>query len=205
MEAYRTKSGIGIPLDSANVDTDQIIPARFLLKPRSEDFGPLLFCDLRFGQHADPHFVFNDPRYAGACFIVGNINFGCGSSREQAPYALWDYGIRAVIAPSFGDIFRLNCVKNGIVPAIVSPDEAAALRAVLREQPGSSLTVDLEAQTIVDRAGRSTRFEIDAQQRDQLLRGEDDISRTLRHAGRLDSFERRHSAESPWAVPRQPQ
>jgi 3-isopropylmalate/(R)-2-methylmalate dehydratase small subunit len=201
MDAYRTKTGVAIPLEPANVDTDQIIPARFLLRPRSVDFGPLLFCDLRFGPKADPGFVFNDPHYAGACFVVGNINFGCGSSREQAPYALWDYGIRAVVAPSFGDIFRLNCVKNGIVPAIVTVEEAAALRAALRERPGSSLTVDLETQTILDPAKRETRFKIDAQQREQLLRGEDDISRTLAHAGRLKSFEGRHSAENPWAAP----
>jgi 3-isopropylmalate/(R)-2-methylmalate dehydratase small subunit len=205
MKPYRTQTGVAIPLEPANVDTDQIIPGRFLLRPRSVDFGSLLFCDLRFGPHADPYFVFNDPRYAGACFIVCNVNFGCGSSREQAPYALWDFGIRAVIAPSFGDIFLVNCIKNGIVPATVTASEAAALRAALREKPGSFLTVDLEAQTIVEQSGHKVSFMIDARQREQLLCGEDDISRTLAYTKRLERFERRYSAENSWAAPARPQ
>jgi 3-isopropylmalate/(R)-2-methylmalate dehydratase small subunit len=195
-------TGIAVPIDAANVDTDQIIPARFLLKSRACDFGPLLFHDLRFGPNTDPAFTLNDRRYAGARIIVGNVNFGCGSSREQAPYALWDYGIRAVIAPSFGDIFRLNCVKNGILPAEVSIAEADALRFGLREKPGAKIGIDLESMMIAVDGGEDCRFAIDARQREQLLKGEDDISRTLHHEHTIAAFERRYQSRHGWAPPR---
>jgi len=201
LQPFTTLTAIAAPIDDDNVDTDQIIPARFLLKPRAVDYGELLFRDLRFGAAAQPTFALNLKSYRAAQIIVGSRNFGCGSSREHAAYALVDYGIRAVIAPSFGDIFRINCIKNGVLPAQVSEADAATLRAALHRQPGTVLTVDLVHQTIAGAGNELFSFVLNAHARDQLLSGEDDVARTLAHGDAIAAFEAAHRETMPWADP----
>ncbi len=168
-----------VPMDQVNIDTDQIIPARFLQKPRSAGCGPYLFHDLR----KDPEFVLNLPRYKDARVLVAAENFGCGSSRENAVWALQDYGFRAVIAPSFGDIFRSNCLKNGLLPVVLEGDVVAEL---LKTTP--EVTVDLEAQT-VSFSGRSVRFEVDPFAKHCLLNGVDELGYTLSRMAEIEAFE----------------
>ena len=202
MEPFVRLQAPACPLGLANVDTDQLIPARFMSRPRSAGYGGFLLHDLRRTPDGAPvdGFPLDDPRHAGARILVARRNFGTGSSREAAVYALVDFGIRCVVAPSFGDIFASNSVKNGLLPAAVSEADAEALLATVAAAPGLPVTVDLEALAI--RAGDLTvPFAIDPVRRLQLLNGWDDIDLTLRHAGEIAAFAVRRRAEAPWTVP----
>ncbi|MCZ8374206.1 MAG: 3-isopropylmalate dehydratase small subunit [Beijerinckiaceae bacterium] len=201
MERFTRLDALACPLGLANVDTDQLIPARFMSRPRSEGYGRFLLHDLRFGPEGQSlGFPLDAARHAGASAIVARRNFGTGSSREAAVYALWDYGIRCVIAPSFGDIFASNAVKNGLLPAQVSPDDAEAILGGLETAELPRLVVDLETQRI-EAGGRSFGFSIDAVRRLQLLNGWDDLDLTRRHAEEIVAFRTRRLAEAPWVMP----
>jgi len=187
------------PLDVANLDTDQIIPKQFLKTVEREGLGKGLFYDLRFDAEgrAKPDFVLNDPRYAGAGVLIAGDNFGCGSSREHAPWALLDYGVQCVIAPSFADIFYNNCFQNGLLPVALPAD---AVRALMDEAKGGNhvFSIDLAAQTVTAPSGKQFRFEIDPARKEKLLKGLDSIGETLQHAGDIDSYEHRHALAQPW-------
>ncbi|MCZ8183588.1 MAG: 3-isopropylmalate dehydratase small subunit [Beijerinckiaceae bacterium] len=201
MERFIRLDARACPLGLANVDTDQLIPARFMSRPRSEGYGRFLLHDLRFGPDGQSlGFALDDARHAGTGVIAARRNFGTGSSREAAVYALWDYGIRCVIAPSFGDIFASNAVKNGLLPAQVSPEDAEAILASLEAAEVPHLVVDLETLRI-EVGGRSFAFAIDAVRRLQLLNGWDDLDLTRRHAGEIAAFRTRRLAEAPWLLP----
>ncbi|MCX7377419.1 MAG: 3-isopropylmalate dehydratase small subunit [Alphaproteobacteria bacterium] len=201
MDRFTTLSAPAAPLALDNVDTDQIIPARFMKRSRAEGYGPVLLHDLRFDEAGAPRpdFVLNTPRHAGAKVLVGGRNFGSGSSREAAVYALWDYGIRCVIAPSFGDIFASNAVKNGLLPARVSEEDAATLLAWLDSANDTQLQVDLEACTITA-GGQTIPFSIDPVRRTQLLNGWDDIDLTRERAAAIASFRTARAQAEPWAI-----
>jgi 3-isopropylmalate/(R)-2-methylmalate dehydratase small subunit len=198
MERFTTLTAKSCPLDLANVDTDQLIPARFMKRSRSDGYGGFLLHDLRFGPDGAPSadFLLNQPAYADSAILVARRNFGTGSSREAAVYALWDYGIRCVIAPSFGDIFASNAVKNGLLPAQVSEADAGLLLSL--PAAGGRLTIDLNALTISHDAQAFTFF-IDPVRRLQLLNGWDDIDLTRRHAPEIAAYRARRSADSSWA------
>ena len=202
MKPFTTLTAVAAPLDIANVDTDKIIPARYLRKLRSPAAGydPYLFYDLRFDAQGRerPEFVLNQPPYRKAGILVANVNFGCGSSREGAAYALMDYGIRSVIAPSFGDIHYANEIQNGMLPAILPEDTCAALRDQLRTTPGAQIAIDLEKQTITDVKGIAHRFHIDAIYKERLLKGLDEIGLVLQHLSEIEAFEQRHHSEHRW-------
>ena len=210
MEPFRIHSGIVAPLDRANVDTDAIIPKQFLKSIRRSGFGPNLFDAWRYldrgepgmdpaSRRPNPDFVLNQPRYRGASILVARRNFGCGSSREHAPWALADYGFRALIAPSYADIFFNNCFKNGLLPVVLGERDVERLFADVAAFPGFSLTIDLERQT-VSTADDATvfAFEVDPFRRQCLLNGWDDIGLTLRHADAIRAFEAKHFADEPW-------
>jgi len=188
-----------VPLDLANVDTDQIIPKQFLKTVEREGLGKGLFYDLRFDAEGRPKpgFVLNDPRYAGAGVLIAGDNFGCGSSREHAAWALEDFGLRCVIAPSFADIFYGNCFQNGLLPIALPEHE---VRALLEEAKGGNhvFSVDLASQTVTAPSGRRFRFEIDPSRKAKLMEGLDSIGETLRRAGDIDVFERRQALTQPW-------
>jgi 3-isopropylmalate/(R)-2-methylmalate dehydratase small subunit len=196
MDPFTTLAGTAVPLAAANVDTDQIIPARFLRVPRREGYGGFLFHDTR--QTAD--FVLNQPAYEGATIMVAGENFGCGSSREGAVYALLDAGFRCVLAPSFGDIFFNNCFKNGVLAARLPHDVVSGLQARLAAQPGLRMVVDLAAQTVTVGNDAPITFEIDAFRKTCLTRGLDDISLTREHAPQIEAFEQRQRAAEPWLL-----
>jgi 3-isopropylmalate/(R)-2-methylmalate dehydratase small subunit len=202
MKPYTKLTAVAAPLDLANVDTDKIIPARFLRKLRTAEAGydPYLFHDLRFDDagRERPDFVLNQPAYRGAQILVAGPNFGCGSSREGAVYALMDYGIRAVIAPSFGDIHYGNALQNGMLPVVLSEDICLSLRGQLRARPGAQITVDLEAQTVTAPDGAVHRFDIDASTREKLLKGLDEVALVLEHLAEIEAFEKRYHGERPW-------
>jgi 3-isopropylmalate dehydratase/3-isopropylmalate/(R)-2-methylmalate dehydratase small subunit len=187
------------PLDMANLDTDQIIPKQFLKTVEREGLGKGLFYDLRFDGDGKPKpgFVLNDPRYAGAGVLIAGDNFGCGSSREHAPWALLDYGVACVIAPSFADIFYGNCFQNGLLP-IALPE--AAVRALMDEAKGGNhvFSVDLAAQTVTAPSGQAFHFDIDPTRKAKLLEGLDSIGETLAHAPDIDAYEYRHALAEPW-------
>ena len=187
------------PLDVANLDTDQIIPKQFLKTVEREGLGKGLFYDLRFDAEGrpKPDFVLNDPRYAGAGVLIAGDNFGCGSSREHAPWALLDYGIRCVIAPSFADIFYGNCFQNGLLP-VALPE--ADVKALMDEAKGGNhvFSVDLAAQTVTAPSGKSFRFEIDPSRKEKLLQGLDSIGETLAHKADIDAYEGRRALTQPW-------
>jgi 3-isopropylmalate/(R)-2-methylmalate dehydratase small subunit len=187
------------PLDMANLDTDQIIPKQFLKTVEREGLGKGLFYDLRFDGEGRPKpgFVLNDPRYAGAGVLIAGDNFGCGSSREHAPWALLDYGVRCVIAPSFADIFYGNCFQNGLLP-IALPE--AAVRSLMDEAKGGNhvFSVDLAAQTVTAPSGKAFHFDIDPTRKAKLLQGLDSIGETLAHAPDIDAYESRHAVAEPW-------
>ena len=201
MDRFTTLSAPAAPLALDNVDTDQIIPARFMKRSRAEGYGPVLLHDLRFDEAGAPRadFVLNTPRHAGAKVLVAGRNFGSGSSREAAVYALWDYGIRCVIAPSFGDIFASNAVKNGLLPARVSEDDAATLQAWLNSANDTQLQVDLESCTITA-GGQTIPFSIDPVRRTQLLNGWDDLDLTRERAAAIASFRTARAQAEPWAM-----
>ena len=192
------------PIDLVNVDTDRIVPARFLRKPRSPEYARYLFHDLRFADDGAlrPDFVLNQPAYCEARILVAAENFACGSSREGAVWALDAYGIRAVIAPSLGDIFHQNCFKNGLLPVILPTEIAAGLRRQLHERPGSAVTVDLETQTVTGPDGAPHHFDIDPFRKQMLLTGQDEIALTLSYESSIRAFEDRQRAELPWLIPK---
>ena len=190
------------PLDLANVDTDQIIPKQFLKTVDREGLGRGLFYDLRFDGDGKPRegFVLNDPRYAGAGVLIAGENFGCGSSREHAPWALLDYGVRCVIAPSFADIFYGNCFQNGLLPIALPAD---AVRALMDEAKGGNhvFSVDLATQTVASPSGLVFHFEIDPSRKEKLLKGLDSIGETLQRAPDIAAYEARQGLARPWLEP----
>ncbi|MFN7086701.1 MAG: 3-isopropylmalate dehydratase small subunit [Burkholderiales bacterium] len=200
MTPFTKLTAIAAPLALANIDTDKIIPARFLRRPRDPGYDPYLFYDLRFdGEGREkPDFVLNQPPYRGAGILVAGANFGCGSSREGAVYALLDYGIRAVIAPSFGDIHYANELQNGMLPAILPEAVVARLCQQLRERPGAKLTIDLATQTVTGPDGAVHAFDIDPAAREKLLQGLDDIGLVMQHVAAIEAFEKRRHAALPW-------
>ena len=200
MEPFTRLTAVAAPLDLAQLDTDRIIPARFLRRPRSVGYGQFLFHDLRRGADGavDPGFVLERVPYRAAQVLVAAENFGCGSSREGAVWALMGAGFRAVIAPSFGDIFAANALQNGLLPVVLPAPAVAALRAALAAAPGAELTVDLLAQTVTAPDGAGHRFEIDAFAKAALLSGQDAIALTLEHAAAIEAWEARRAAEWPW-------
>jgi 3-isopropylmalate/(R)-2-methylmalate dehydratase small subunit len=204
MEPFTRVTAVAVPIDLPNVDTDRVIPARFLRKDRSvPEYASFLFHDVRFGADGAerPEFVLNQAPYRGARIVVAAENFGCGSSREAAVWALAAYGIRSVIAPSLGDIFHQNCFKNGSLPVILPADVVAGLRRQLHDRPGVTLTVDLETQTVAAPDGARHRFEVDAFRKEMLLTGRDEIELTLGFEAQIREFEARHAKEMAWAVP----
>ena len=194
MEPITRIEGTAVPLDRADVDTDQIIPAQYLKRIERTGFGPFLFDEWR----KDPSFVLNDPRYAGASILLAGPNFGCGSSREHAPWAIEDAGFRAVIAPSFADIFRNNCLKIGLLPVALPAETVRGLMDAVQDDPATRIAVDLEART-VQASGLEHAFEIDDFTRWRLLEGLDDIGLTLRHTDAIDAFEAGRQAWLPSA------
>lgn len=209
MEPFVRLNGLVAPLDRANVDTDAIIPKQFLKSIKRTGFGPNLFDEWRYLDHGEPgmdnskrplnpDFVLNQPRYQGAQILLARENFGCGSSREHAPWALLDYGFRAIIAPSFADIFYNNCFKNGLLPIVL---DAAVVDQLFREteaQEGYRLDIDLAAQTVTTPSGQVFRFEVDEFRKYCLLNGLDDIGLTLRHVDKIRAYEERRRIEAPW-------
>jgi 3-isopropylmalate/(R)-2-methylmalate dehydratase small subunit len=194
MQPFKTLTSIAAPLDRTNVDTDQIIPKQFLKRIERTGYGDFLFFDWRQTPEGAPvpEFVLNDPRYKGAQILIAGKNFGCGSSREHAAWALNDFGFRVVIAPTFADIFFSNAGKNGIVLVRLTEDEVAALLKNAQTIPGYKLTVSLEEQTITDDRGFKATFDVDPFRKYCLLEGLDDIGLTLRHAAELDEYEVEH-------------
>ena len=192
MQPFRKHTGLCVPLNRINVDTDQIIPKQFLKRIERTGFGAYLFHDWRFRDNGElnPDFVLNDRRYQGASILVAGQNFGCGSSREHAPWALQDYGFAAVIAPSFGDIFRNNCYKNGILPVVLSEGIVADLMGQIEAQEGYSLTIDLESQTVIQPDGVAHLFGIGNFQKQCLLNGLDEIGWTLQFESSIAEYER---------------
>ena len=200
MEKFTTLTAVAAPMDRPNIDTDQLLPARFLRRPRDEGFGDLLFIDQRFDDDGKPRpdFVLNQEPYKEARIIVGDRNFGGGSSREGAPWALLDYGFRCIIASSFGDIFYNNSLKNGLLPVRLPEDAVKAIRAQLHDNPGTSITVDLEAQTVTAPDGTTHGFDIEPFRKQSLLKGLDDIGMTLEHEDKIDAFEAGFREKRPW-------
>ncbi|MEO6983146.1 MAG: 3-isopropylmalate dehydratase small subunit [Edaphobacter sp.] len=207
MQPINTLTSTAAPLDRPNVDTDQIIPKQFLKRIERTGYGEFLFFDWRRIQEGpdagkpDPEFVLNQPQYAGAKILIAGKNFGCGSSREHAAWALDDYGFKVVVAPSFADIFYSNAGKNGMILVRLSEADVQTLLDRSTKNPNHKITVNLEAQTIVDDQGFSAKFEIDPFRKYCLLNGLDDIGLTLRHESELDSFESKHDAAF-WLTPR---
>ena len=209
MEPFRIHAGLVAPMDRENVDTDAIIPKQFLKSIRKSGFGPNLFDAWRYldpgepgqdpaSRHPNPDFVLNQKRYQGASILLARKNFGCGSSREHAPWALQQYGFRALIAPSFADIFYNNCFKNGILPIVLSEFQASALFDEAAAFIGYRLTIDLERQVVVKPDGAEIGFEVEPFRKFCLLGGYDDIALTLRHADKIKAFEAERLLKQPW-------
>jgi 3-isopropylmalate/(R)-2-methylmalate dehydratase small subunit len=209
MQAFTVHEGLVAPMDRANVDTDLIIPKQFLKSIKRTGFGPNLFDELRYldegqpGQDCsqrplNPEFPLNQPRYAGASVLLARENFGCGSSREHAPWALEDYGFRCIIAPSFADIFFNNCFKNGILPIALPADTVERLFRALYDNEGFTLTIDLPAQEIRTPDGEVIPFEVESFRKHCLINGLDDIGLTLESAAAIRAFEARHRERAPW-------
>lgn len=204
MEPFIKITGIVAPLDKMNVDTDQIIPKQFLKRIERTGFGQFLFYDWRYLDDGSPNpdFELNKDRYKGASILISRDNFGSGSSREHAPWALREYGFRVIIAPSFADIFYNNCFKNSILPVRLDADTVNDLFSEVYSKEGYSLTVDLENQTIEKPDGDVIRFEIDPFRKKTLLEGLDDISLSLRSEDRIKQYEEKLSGERSWVLPR---
>jgi 3-isopropylmalate/(R)-2-methylmalate dehydratase small subunit len=209
MEKFVRLQGLAVPLDRANVDTDAIIPKQFLKSTKRTGFGVNLFDEWRYMDHGEPgmdnakrtlnpSFVLNQPHYKGAQILLARDNFGCGSSREHAPWALMDYGLRALIAPSYADIFYNNCCNNGLLPIVLEAGIVDQLFREVQSAPGYTLTIDLETQTVTTPAAHSFRFDIDPFYKHHLLEGLDEIGRTLKHADEIRAFEAKRRAEQPW-------
>ncbi|KPK67048.1 MAG: hypothetical protein AMJ84_14055 [Acidithiobacillales bacterium SM23_46] len=209
MEKFQKLTGLVVPLDRANVDTDAIIPKQYLKSIKRTGFGPNLFDEWRYldpgepgmdhsRRRIDPDFVLNQPRYRGAQVLLARDNFGCGSSREHAPWALMDYGIRVIIAPSYADIFYNNSFKNGLLPVVLDRQAVDQLFQECFATPGYSLTVDLDNQIVTTPGGQGFRFEIDGFRRHCLLNGLDDIGLTMQHVADIQAYEARRRREAPW-------
>lgn len=212
MEKFITHEGLAMPLDRSNVDTDAIIPKQYLKSVKRTGFGPALFDDWRYltpgepgmnfsNRHVNEEFVLNKPRYKGASVLLARDNFGCGSSREHAVWALAEYGFRVVIAPSFADIFYNNSFKNGLLPIAVDAEIVEQLFAATEEKPGYQLTIDLENQQICTPDGGRFDFEIDSFKKARLLKGLDDIGITLEQADEIRAYEAKRCEEAPWLFP----
>ncbi len=209
MQKFTLLDGVVLPLDRANVDTDALIPKQFLKSIKRSGFGPNLFDEWRYLDHGEPgmdnskrplnkDFVLNQPRYQGAQVLLARENFGCGSSREHAPWALEDYGFRAIIAPGFADIFFNNCFKNGLLPIRLDTASVDALFKAVDATPGYRLKIDLEQQSISAPDGTVYRFEVEAFRKHCLLNGLDDIGLTLQHVDEIKVYEQQHRAQQPW-------
>ncbi|CAM4061692.1 3-isopropylmalate dehydratase small subunit [Bordetella tumulicola] len=209
MQAFTTHEGLVAPLDRENVDTDLIIPKQFLKSIQRTGFGPNLFDELRYLDHGEPgmdnskrplnpDFVLNQPRYQGASVLLARKNFGCGSSREHAPWALTQYGFRAIIAPSYADIFFNNSFKNGLLPISLSEFEVARLFDEVKAFPGYKLRIDLERQVVIAADGRELQFDIEPFRKYCLINGFDDIGLTLRQSDKIRAFEAERLARHPW-------
>jgi 3-isopropylmalate/(R)-2-methylmalate dehydratase small subunit len=209
MKPFTLHQGLVAPLDRANVDTDAIIPKQFLKSIKRSGFGPNAFDEWRYLDHGEPgmdnsqrklnpDFVLNQARYQGASVLLTRENFGCGSSREHAPWALEDYGFRTVIAPSYADIFFNNCFKNGMLPIVLSDAIVDSLFKAVEANNGYQLTIDLQKQTVNTPDGQSYSFEVDAVRKHNLLNGFDDIGLTLQHVDAIQAFETKHKAAQPW-------
>lgn len=209
MQAFTIHKGLVAPLDRENVDTDLIIPKQFLKSIKRTGFGPNLFDELRYLDHGEPgmdnsqrplnpDFVLNQPRYQNASILLARRNFGCGSSREHAPWALLQYGFRAIIAPSYADIFFNNSFKNGLLPIILPSEQVAALFDAVYGQEGYQLEIDLERQSVVTPDGTQLGFQIDAYRKHCLLNGLDDIAQTLQKADHIREFEAQRLSHHPW-------
>ena len=209
MEKFETLTGIVMPLDRPNVDTDAIIPKQFLKSIKRSGFGPNLFDAWRYLDQGEPgmdnstrplnpDFLLNQPRYQASQVLLARENFGCGSSREHAPWALLDYGFRVIIAPGFADIFYNNCFTNGILPIVVNADQVDQLFKQVEAEEGYQLTIDLAAQTISKPDGEVIQFEIDAFRKHRLLNGLDDIGLTLQYVDDIQAYEKKRQQEAPW-------
>ncbi len=209
MRKFNQHSGVVAPLDRANIDTDMIIPKQFLKSIKRSGFGPNLFDELRYLDEGvpdqdcsqrplNPDFVLNQQRYRDCSILLARKNFGCGSSREHAPWALDDFGIRVVIAPSFAEIFFNNCFKNGLLPIVLKEDEVDALFAEVEAQPGYRLQVDLQRQLVIKPDGDELPFEVDGFRKHCLLNGLDDIGLTLQHAEAIKAYESKRRQQAPW-------
>ncbi|MCF6208164.1 MAG: 3-isopropylmalate dehydratase small subunit [Ghiorsea sp.] len=211
MQAFTTLEGLVVPLDRANVDTDAIIPKQFLKSIKRTGYGPFLFDEWRYEDVGQPEmdcsnrpirkdFVLNQPRYQGAEIMLARENFGCGSSREHAPWAIIDFGVSCVIAPSFADIFYNNCFKNGILPVVLKDEEMDVLFAETESNEGYTLNVDLEAQTVTTPSGQVFSFEVDEFRKHCLINGLDDIGLTLQQADKIKTYEEKRQQEAPWLL-----
>ncbi|MCI0505379.1 MAG: 3-isopropylmalate dehydratase small subunit [Gammaproteobacteria bacterium] len=209
MEKFQTLTALVAPLDRSNVDTDAIIPKQFLKSIKRSGFGPNLFDAWRYLDHGEPgmdnskrplnpDFVLNQPRYLGAKILLARENFGCGSSREHAPWALQDYGFRVIIAPSFADIFFNNCFKNGVLPIVLDADVVDGLFKDVYANEGYQLTVDLAAQIINRPVGGAIQFEVDSFRKYCLINGLDDIGLTLQHVDDIRAYEQKRAQQAPW-------
>ncbi len=202
MEPFTTLTGLVAPLDRMNVNTDEITPARFLKTTRSTGFENVLFANWRYldkdSTQPNPDFVLNQPRYQGATILLAEDNFGCGSSREHAPWAIRDYGIRCLIAPSFADIFYNNCFNNGILPVTLNSATVRELFNEVAANEGYILRVDLAAQTVTTPSGRAIHFDIDGFRKNALLQGLDNIGWTLSHRDEIAAYEEKRKQEAPW-------
>jgi 3-isopropylmalate/(R)-2-methylmalate dehydratase small subunit len=209
MEKFIRLEGLVAPLDRHNVDTDAIIPKQFLKSIKRTGFGPNLFDAWRYLDHGEPgmdnskrplnpEFVLNQPRYRGAQILLARENFGCGSSREHAPWALMDFGFRAVVAVSYADIFFNNCFKNGLLPVVLDAGAVDLLFHEVLAEPGYRLTIDLPQQVVLTPSGKSYSFEVDASRKHSLVNGLDEIGLTLGYADEIRAFEAKRRAEQPW-------
>lgn len=200
MQSFTKLTAIAAPLDMANIDTDKIIPARYLRKLRGPGYEKLAFHDIRYDANGNdrPDFILNQAPYRHAKILIAGANFGCGSSREAAVYVLYDYGIRSVIAPSFGDIHYGNELQNGMLPVTLPDEICQRLRRQLHDKPGAQIGVDLEAQTVTGPDGATYRFEIDPNHRERLLKGLDDIGLVMQNIEAIEGFEDRYHRELPW-------
>ena len=209
MKPFTVVTGSVLPLDRANVDTDAIIPKQYLKSIRRSGFGPFLFDDWRYldpgtldvdpaTRRLNPDFVLNRPEHRGATILVARENFGCGSSREHAVWAIQEYGFRCVVAPSFADIFFTNCYSNGVLPVVLKPAEVDAIFAAVAADAQAQLSVDLPAQQVILPDGARFSFDIDPGRKDRLVRGLDAIGETLQHADAIRAYEQRRAAEAPW-------
>lgn len=199
MQPFTTLTAIAVPMHEANIDTNQLCPTRFNKVPRGPKYREILFYDSRFKPDGTPtEFMLNAAPYDQSGIIVADRNFGCGSSRETAVYALYEFGIRCVIAPSFGDIFAANCAKNGLLALTLPEEECAAIRRQLQDHPGAKVSVDLAAQTVTDVTGKAHQFEIHDVRKRCLLEGLDDIARTQQYSEKIAGFEKGYYKDRPW-------